>query len=140
MKKSLVWIAKQIIRTAFIVWLCYTFSQPPGHALDFIPRWLSIGLALGLFWPVYWKLIKDLYGSVADDIAGRVEKRISAELHAFHVQYQMDTKPPSTLDLIEMGVPNASDEAHRLLARYGGRPLTVYLYDILREMTSRRPS
>jgi len=48
-----------------------------------------------------------------------------AELHAFHVQYQMDTKPPSTMDLIEMGVPDASEEALRLSARYGYRPLTL---------------
>jgi hypothetical protein len=37
-------------------------------------------------------------------------------------------------DLFEMDVLDASDEARRLLIRYGDRPLTVYLYDILREV------
>ena len=137
MKKSLVWISKQILRTAFFVWIFYCYSHPV-HIFDFIPLWLSVGLTVGLFWPIFWKLLKEMYGAIADDIAARVEKRISPELHAFYVQYQIDTKPPSLTDLFEMGVPDASDEARRLSARYEGRPWTFYLYDILREVTSLR--
>lgn len=98
MKNSLVWISKQILRTAFVILIFYTFSQPPGHTLDFIPHWLSMGLVLGLFWPVYKRLIKNIYSSIADDIAGRVAKRISTELH--DVQYEMDAKSPALADML----------------------------------------
>ena len=95
MKKSILWLCKQVLRTAFFVWMAYFYLGPPGHALDFIPRWLAIGVALGLFWPLYWRLFLDVYGLVAYDIAARVEKRLpqNSTRSISNIRWTRDLRP-----------------------------------------------
>ena len=135
MKKSLLWITKLILRTAFFVWMAYSWTHA-GNMLDSIPAWLGLGVALGLLWPLYWKLICDVYGALADDVASRVEKRISPELHAFYRQYQMDTRPPSAMPLFEPGGTFDEADALAMGRRDRRKPITVSLHEILSEIRS----
>jgi hypothetical protein len=121
MQKSLRWLGKTSVRTALFVFMAYCLMTPPLHDFDFLPKWLSIGLALGLFWPLYCRLGGDLWGVIADDIATRVEKRVNPKLHPKYVECQLSQFGADIAD----DNRTSDDEA---------RPMPVYLLAILREV------
>jgi hypothetical protein len=130
MKKSLIWVAKLVARVVFFAWFSWTFTRPFKYHPDPL-GWLWVAIAFALLWPSIVTAGTNLYDNFANDMANRVEKKIGPELHAFYVQYQMDTNPPSVEDLLESDAADAYNEAMALSFRYEDHNITLSLRDIL---------